>query len=298
MVIFNPEAGLANPDVIQRKINSYLTGYQIPFQMHVTNPQEKISQFVREAGTNGYDLILAAGGDGTVSQVANGIAGSPLPMAILPNGTGNIIAKDLQIPLRLVDALDLVFKLEHKAISLDAMKVHQNFYILIVSAGFSAHIFESMRREEKKRLGIFSYPVRGMMQLAGIQPTRFTLIVDGRKLRFAGSDVLVTNSAIIGWRPLKLDPDARMDDGRLSVCVLRTRNLFDYIHIAWELLAQRQRVARELKIVDVERQVEIHARRKLLVQGDGDVIGKTPVLVEFVPHLIRCIVPMSYDEAS
>ena len=48
MVIFNPEAGLANPDVIQRKINSYLTGYQIPFQMHVTNPQEKISQFVRE----------------------------------------------------------------------------------------------------------------------------------------------------------------------------------------------------------------------------------------------------------
>lgn len=293
LVIVNPEAGASDPAKVLEKIQVALASHRVPFEIYTTSPDTSVPQVIQQAVLDGFDLFIAAGGDGTVSQTASGLAGLQIPMAILPLGTGNIIAKDLHVPLRLSEALDLVFK-PHKLICIDGLKVGSDYFFLNVSFGFSANIFKHVDRREKKRLGIFYYVWKILLQLVGVQPVRFTLIVDGRRISVAASDVMVANTVLIGMHPFALDPDARMDDGKLSACVIRARNVFDYLRIAWNVLMRRTKIAREVQWIDVQQRIEVRSQRVLPVQGDGDIIGVTPVEVEFVPGLVRVIVPLSY----
>ncbi len=294
-VVFNPGAGMSDPNMILRKIQLELEKRKLVYEIHQTSLEDPISNGVRDAIQNGFDLIIAVGGDGTVSRVASSVVGTATPMAIIPTGTGNIIAKDLQIPLRFSEAINLIFSPDRRETKIDVMKVGEEFYILNVSSGFSAYMVDNIDRKVKRRFGMLAYVWKGVLQLVGLQPIRFRLDLDGEPLHFSASDVLITNSAVIGWYPLMLDPEERMDDGRLSMCIMRARNLFDFIKIGINMVLGRQKSIYELAFLEVKRYVKVDANKSLLVQGDGDLIGTTPFVLEFFPNLVKMIVPKDYD---
>jgi diacylglycerol kinase (ATP) len=204
-------------------------------------------------------------------------------------GTGNILARDLGIPLDLDSALQLLCG-PHNTRALDAMQVGEQFYLLSIGVGLSAVIFRDTTTEDKRRLGRFAYLLRGLQALLGFQPRRFTLTVDGKSRRVRAAEVVVANSSTVGGPSIRWGPHVQLDDGVLDVCVVRARAPLDYFAIAWNLLHGQKKDPR-IRFLRAAESIAIGASHPLPVEADGELIGQTPVHIRVVPAAVRVIVP-------
>ena len=159
-VVFNPVAGAEDPDGLYAAIASHLAAEPGSYEIYRTTGNERMLKVVRQALQRGFNLLIAAGGDGTVSAVASGLADTGIPLAILPTGTGNVLARELRIPLALDAALDLITG-AHAIRSIDTMRVGEQHYLLNVSSGLSSLTMRDTGREEKRTLGPW-WPMRGL----------------------------------------------------------------------------------------------------------------------------------------
>jgi diacylglycerol kinase family enzyme len=159
--------------------------------------------------------------------------------------------------------------------------------------GIDALMIRDTRREHKRLFGRIAYLWTAAVHLVGFQPRRFVLTIDGRRAeRTRASQVVVANSGVLGQPPLRWGPDIRPDDGRLDVCIVRARNLVDYLKISWYVVNGQHRRSPNVRYLGVRHSVAIaNRRRKLPVQGDGEIIGTTPVVVEVVPQALAVLVP-------
>ena len=103
---------------------------------------------------------------------------------------------------------------------------------------------------------------------------------------------MLANSGALGTSGLRWGPDVRVDDGRIDVCILRARTLFDYLSVGWNVVRGRHRDERNIQYLTARRAVAIHTEHPIPVQGDGEVIGETPLEVQVVPGALRVVVPV------
>ena len=294
-VVINPVSGTLPPDTVRETIQSTLQAHNVTFEIYETTGNENVRQVVREAVQQGFELFLAAGGDGTVAAVASGLVDTQIPLAVIPAGTWNALARNLDIPLALDQALELVFQ-EHHTRVIDAMQVEDNFYILNITIGLSSRTMRTVTREEKRRFGRLADLWVGVINLLGFQNFRFDVTIDGKQTKFRALEVMVANSKIIGLKGIQLDPDINMDDGKLNVCRLYAGNLIDFFNLAMSILLGKQREDPKVLCLEAMYEVEIHCREKNLpVQGDGDLIGRLPILVKLRPKAIHIVVPTISD---
>lgn len=267
---------------------------EAPYTIHETSPGEAIATLVREAAEQGgYDLIVAGGGDGTVSAVANGLIGLETPLGILPLGTANVLARELGIPIDLMGACQLLAGPHpHSVTAIDAMKVKDQFYFTQVGVGIDAMMIRDTKREAKRRFGRLAYIGTAFTRLLGFQPRRFIIDSDGRTVRLRASQVVVANSGILGQPPFRWGPDIRPDDGRIDVCIIRARSLWNYITLTWHVILGRHKQDTNVRYLTAERHVIITTKNKqpLPVQADGEIIGETPVEVTVAPKALHVIV--------
>jgi YegS/Rv2252/BmrU family lipid kinase len=293
-VVLNPVAGHAQVDVVREALARHLRPAGISYEVYETSGEERIADVLRSALEGEFDAFVAAGGDGTVSGVVDGLVRTGKPLAILPVGTGNALARELGIPLDLDGALRLLAG-EHAVAALDVGQVDDRYFVLNASLGVSASTMNSTRPREKRRLGLLAYLWEGTKVLAGAQPHRFEVEADGQRYRWEASELMVANSGAIGEPMVRWGLDVRLDDGRLDVCVIRARNLLDYLPLAWNVLLGRRRRDRRLRCLRVEQRMSIDAEEALLVQADGEIVGETPVEIEVLPGALQVIVPVSSD---
>jgi diacylglycerol kinase (ATP) len=288
-VVLNPVAGSAEDDAPGR-IEGHFSAYGWQPQIYETSGDEDVGALVREAASRGADLCVGAGGDGTASAVASGLVGTGVPLGILPIGTGNVLAQELGIPEDLDEALALLTG-DHDVDALDMIRVGDRRYVLNVSVGIGSLSMRDTKREWKQRLGMLAYALTTLRILLGYQPRRFDLTIDGQTRRIRASEVMVANSPAVGSPDVRLGTDVHLDDGRLDVCVVRARNVLDYIRVVWDVLLRRQDRSRNVRCIPVQRSVRIEARRTLPVEADGEIIGETPVEATFEPSALKVVVP-------
>jgi diacylglycerol kinase (ATP) len=293
-VVLNPVAGNSDPSLIRNAVERHLGGRGWTYEVYETTGRERVAEIVRAALKRGFEVAIAVGGDGTVSGVAGGLVRTGTPLGIIPVGTGNALARDLGIPLDLEGALGLLVD-EHRmrTIDIDAMQVGDRFLILNLGVGISALAVRGTEHMEKRRLGRIAYVWAGLVEFLGFQPQRFTVVVDGWPRQFRASEVMVLNSGGLGNPYVRWGPQVRLDDGRLDVRIVRARTALDYLRLGWNLLLGQQKKDPSLQNLSAERSVAICADRPLPVQGDGDLIGQTPVQVEVVPRALRVIAPLA-----
>jgi diacylglycerol kinase (ATP) len=289
-VVLNPVAGHSDPEFIRQALDRHLASGNRTYQVYETTGQEQLSKVVRAALDEGFNLFVAAGGDGTVSGVAGGLIHSGTPLGIIPVGTGNALARELDIPLHPEDALKLLIG-EHTLKCIDAMQVKERFFTLIISVGLTSIAIRDTGRESKRRLGRLAYIWTGLRGLLGFQPQRFTIIVDDQRHRVRASELAVVNAGILGGSPFRWGPHIRLDDGQLDIAIVRVRTLFDYFRLAWDVLWNRQKQDPNIRYLQARQTIEINSDRPLVVQGDGEVIGRTPVQVQVVPNAVQVIIP-------
>ena len=290
-VVINPVSGTLQPDVKREKIQSALQAHNVTFEIFETNGRDDIRQVVREAVQHGFGLFLATGGDGTAAAVASGLIDTQIPLAIIPTGTWNALARNLDIPLTIEQALELVFQ-GHRIRVIDVMQVGDNFHILNVSTGVGARTMRESKREEKRRFGRLADLWTALSNLMGFQTYHFDVRIDGKQAKFRALEVMVANSKIIGLKSLQLDPGIRMDDGKLNVCRLYADNLTEFLKLAISIVLGKQRETPNVLCLEAMREVEIRCREKNLpVQGDGDLIGRLPIVVKLRPKALHIVVP-------
>jgi diacylglycerol kinase (ATP) len=286
-IVANPVAGNADTDEVRRLIDQHLP--ESDREIFETTGEEKISEVVAEALERGFDLIVAAGGDGTVSGVAAGLVNQQVPMAILPIGTGNALARELGIPLNLEEAIQLMVG-DFDIREIDGMWVKGWLSVLSVGIGITSMTMQETGREQKRRFGLLAYLWTGLLQLSGLSLNRFELEIDGKIKKVRASEVFISNSRVVGVKPFNLGPDVRPDDGMVAVCAVRARTAWDYLQVVAQL-ATGQRRSKEIDCEGARRSVKVSASRRLPVQADGEVVGSTPVEVHVVPAAVQVLVP-------
>jgi YegS/Rv2252/BmrU family lipid kinase len=289
-VVLNPVAGTSVVDDVRRALEQHFLPGETTYEVYETLKEDAVERIAREAQGRGYEMVVAAGGDGTVSAVAEGLVGTETPLGIIPLGTANVLARELGISVELEGAVQLLAG-EHGVTSIDAMKVGEKHYFTQVGVGIDALMIRDTKREDKRRFGRIAYIWTAMTRLLGFQPRRFLIRADGRQERRRASQIVIANSGVLGQPPFRWGPDIEPDDGRLDVCIVRAQTLLDYLALAWHVVRGQHRRSSNVRYLNARREIVIETRRPLPVQADGEIIGETPVQVQLVPAAVRVIVP-------
>lgn len=232
------------------------------------------------------DLVFAFGGDGTVREVATALAGSMTPLALLPAGTGNLLARNLQIPVGHWDeAIALGFSGSERRIDVGRAEVDRSgedeiprreTFLVMAGLGFDAEIMASVEPGLKKRMGWWAYVVAGARLVRGPQ-TKVTLYLDDEPpVRRRIRTVVVGNCGSLTGG-IQLLPDARPDDGWLDVVAISPRGVVGWAAVTASVVS---RMRRGHPLVERFRcqQVEIRAETPVHMQLDGDPAGRARVL--------------------
>ena len=295
-VVLNPGSGNSRLDEVRGALNCQWAEPPLGYLVHESLPGEDLSRVVRSAVAQGYDLVVAAGGDGTVSAVAQALVGTPARLGILPLGTTNVLARELAIPIDL-DAACRLLNGPTTTLEIDAMRIGDAYYFTQIGIGVDAFMIRDTTAVNKKRFGFLAYLWTAGVQLAGFRPRRFSISADDARERPRASQVLLINSGVLGTSGLSWIADARVDDGRIEVCIVRARTALDYMSVAWNLFRHKHRQERNVQYMSASRAVAVSSDKPLPVQADGEVIGNTPIEVKVVPRALRVVVPVS-PEAS
>lgn len=291
-VVLNPVAGTSDPAVVRREIEDRLAGRK--YEIYETNGQENVRELVRDAVGQGYGMVWAAGGDGTVAAVANGLVGGDIPLGIVPLGSGNVMAKELEIPLDVRDACALLVS-AHRTRVLDVLRVGENHFVLSVSAGISAFMIAETAREQKRRLGQLAYLLNGVRIILSKSLWPFRVSIDGQPIVVRASEVIAANVGAIGYKPIRWGAEVQPDDGKVDICRVRVDSIPRFLSVLNGILFGEQDSLKELSCNSAQKFIEIQSRRRIPVQGDGEDIGFTPVRIEIIPHSLPVIVPLEEE---
>ena len=289
-VVLNPAAGRAQAGSTTKSLQHVAAGHAWRLDVYETSGDESLPELIRGAVDEGADMVVAAGGDGTVSAVVDGLVGTEVPLGLIPSGTGNVLAQELGIPLDVEKACQLLAN-DPATRSIDALQAGDRYFVLSIGAGINAMAIKDTSPTRKRQLGPLAYVWTVFRVLAGLQPHTFTIVADGQKRRVRAADVLLTNIATITG-PLRWGAHIRPDDGQIDICILRARNLLDIVLAVWDAMApSRPRRERNLRYWHARHSILVFAEEPIPVQGDGDPLGVTPIEAQIRPGAIRVLVP-------
>src|SRR4051812_33502501 len=293
LIVFNPIAGQANS--LERDIHAARDvwrehGWQVDLRP-TTGPGDG-TRIAREAAAAGYDVVVAAGGDGTVNEVVNGLAGTQTALAALPVGTVNVWVRELGLPMQPRAAAEALLNAQIRTIDLG--RAGDRYFLLMCGVGFDAAVTAEVGAQEKRRFGVFAYLMRAF-NLAGRfrgVPARITL--DGKVVRGRVLMTVLGNSQLYGG-VVKITARASIDDGLLDVCIIKGNSLWSAPLRALSVITQSYNLDPKIEYHRA-REVKISARRPLPVQVDGDHIGQTPMTFSAVPGALRALLPATVSE--
>ena len=288
ILICNPTAKSMSEAKIERACR-LLEQKDYRVDLLLTKQRGEARHLAKDAAKRAPLVIIAAGGDGTFNEVANGMAGSEIPMAILPLGTTNVLAKELGIPDTVKGALEVALNKTPKSVSLGRIAiVHDSFpvsryFILMAGIGFDGEAVFGINETFKKISGKGAYLYSGVKTLLRFAPDELAVTVNGRK--HTASSVIVGNASKYGGH-FRVTPDVRLIDPVLHVCLFKGKKRIDTFRYILGIVT-----GSHLKFADVEylKATQIQVKGHAHIQLDGDYFGMTPAEISIVPNALRLI---------
>ncbi len=288
-VIINPTAGQEQP--ILGVLNRVFHEAGVVWDVSITNKAGDARRFARAAVAAGVDVVAAYGGDGTVMEVASGLIGSRVPLAVFPGGTANVLSLELGISSDLAEASALVCSEECAVMPIDMGQLGEDHYfILRVGTGLEADMVEGADRELKNRLGTLAYALSALQAIQNPTLSRYRLTIDGLRVESEGISCLICNSGNLGRAGISLSTGVSVRDGLLDVFVLQQANLASLVSLTRDVLTQTKPSTAALQHWQGQ-EITLVAEPNQTVQADGEVLGQTPITAKVLPGAVQVIVP-------
>ncbi len=303
-LILNPAAGPADfhhrVSEGVRSLESH--GWQV--KRMETAARDDATRLARRCAEEGYDVAIAVGGDGTINEVVNGLAGSDTALGVIPAGTANVYAADVGIPIwsplrphAVREAADIIHTGRRHRLDLGLVQLadgQERYFLMWCGIGLDAAITREVRSEDIRRLGYLAWGIASILVALNFMGHRGQVTVDHRKLRRRLLWVVVSNGQLYGrlWR---IAPDAKMDDGQLNVTVFEGYGIFSTVrHILGLTFGFHMRDPHVHRYRCSS--VSVRTRKPLPVHVDAEPVGTTPVRISVVPHAVTVILPSRLPE--
>jgi diacylglycerol kinase family enzyme len=283
LMIVNPYATAVSPHL--RDVVIYALRGRFEIEAVDTEAPGHATELCREAAHEGYDVVVAFGGDGTINEAANGLLGSPTPLCFLPGGSANVFAKMLGIPSDLIDATEHLLAMDEdwRPRKVDLGSVNGRCFTFASGLGLDASVVARVDANPrlKARFGPYYFGAVAVATVAGhylLRPPRMEVQVGERT--FQGVTMVVQNGSSFTYfndRPIDVAEGARLDSGALAACVLHRATPLGLPMIGWRALSARAHVARHRQVTGLSGVTEMTVRtaddRALPLQVDGDYLG-------------------------
>ena len=299
-IVINPVAGVSRPQEIRAAIDRVLGQAGWAPIYYETTGKEDLPAVVRAALTEHHPhLVVAAGGDGTLSAVAAGLAGSDVPLGILPAGSWNALARNLEIPGSHEEAARLWLG-GHDLQPLDGIELNGRLYFLNAGVGVSSRLMSQTPREGKRFLGGLAYIRTLFNELTGLSMRSYRVTIDGKVMKVRAVEVMAVSASLGGVGELRTHRVFHPGDGRVELCAIRAKSFGEGVMVILRFITGRSGKNAGILYQRAEREFSIQTRRRLPVQADGDVVGWTPLEGRVAPQAVRVIVkaglPARLDE--
>jgi diacylglycerol kinase family enzyme len=297
LVVLNPSSGRGEAQEIEAAIEAELTDAGAKrVVVRQTAAIDDATRWAEAAADEGFEAIVAVGGDGTVTAVATGVlrSGRDLPIGIVARGTGNGVAQALRLPTEPLKALRAL-RAGHPVV-FDAIEVlsHDRWSLLFVGAGLDAQINRDADAGQKRRFGFLAYIGAALHNLAGRRNRHVTLTIDGEERDVAAHSVSVINSGVVRLAAIEMGPPSDPQDGRLEVALFRSPHPLAALAQLLRLVGGRPGPAELLHATHVR----VEAHPPLLMHIDGDVVGPTPFEARIRPAAVTFIADADYPASA
>ncbi len=214
--IVNPISGVGKQKKIKRLIKTHLDQKKFDYEIRYTDGPKRAILMSQEAANEGFSIIVAVGGDGSVNEVAQGIIGTNSALAIIPTGSGNGLARSLNIPTDSKKAIQVINKCELKWV--DTVKINENTYLGVAGVGFDAHVSQAFAMAHKR--GFTGYVKAIFQELMTYHPREYELFIDGKREVKQAFLICFANSTQYG-NDVYIAPQAKIDDGYIDISILK-----------------------------------------------------------------------------
>ncbi|AFZ28729.1 hypothetical protein Glo7428_0114 [Gloeocapsa sp. PCC 7428] len=297
-LIFNPVAGQSDSEQDLATIRSMLEP-EFELDIRMTTPEKDADEIAKEAVEQGAQIIIASGGDGTLSAAAEAVVGTGIPLGVISRGTANAFATALGIPATIPAACQTI--LDGKTRVVDAAYCNGRPMVLLAGVGFEAETVERADREAKNRFGMLAYVLAGIQELRNLESFETRIETEDKVITLNAAAVTVANAApptsVLAQGPAEL----LIDDGLLDVTIVAPTNTMSAIAAAYNLLqsAYSGEVANRPDTGFLRaRSIKISTNPPQKVVVDGELVGNTPIDVECVPGGLTIIVPTVPEEGA
>lgn len=290
-LIFNPVAGQSDPDQDLSQITALLEP-EIDLNICFTTPTIDAGELAREAVERGAQIIIASGGDGTLSAAAAAVVGTNIPLGVISRGTANAFASALAIPATIEAACETILGGTTKVV--DAALCNGKPMVLLAGVGFEAEMVDKADRETKNRLGMLAYILAGVQQLQEFETFEARIETEEKVITVTAGAVTIANAApptsVLAQGPAGII----YNDGLLDLTVVAPQTRAGAIASAYHLLqtAMRGDAAERDDIGYLRaKRIKVTTNPPQKVVLDGEIIGTTPIDVECVPGGLTIFVP-------
>ena len=290
-LISNPRTGrYASRRRPIQELASQLETLGVKVDLQLTSRPGEATEIAKRVARNGSSDVIVAGGDGTINEAIQGLAGTDARLAIIPRGTANVLARELGLPLDDEQAIAVAAQGKSRklylGVAIDETTDERRHFVLMAGIGLDASVVGRVQPSLKKRIGKGAFWISGFSHLASWNPSPFTVEIEGRS--YVGTFAAIGKGARYGG-DLLITPGARLDQPEFEVCIIQTTSRLRYLHLLSH--AMRAGMPRDNPEVTFVKATTVLGRGDAPVQVDGELLGQLPMRFEIAPHSLEIIVP-------
>lgn len=292
LLISNPKTGRYGSRRVPaiEEVRAQLKSHGVDVELVVTSGPGDAARIASAAARNGVGTLIVSGGDGTINEALQGLVGTHARLAIIPRGTANVLADELNLPLESTKAAEVIANGKtrriHVGCAIDETTGSKRYFLLMAGIGLDASVVRRVHPGLKKRIGKGAFWFSGLSHLAAWKPVSFRIEVNGEThdATFAS----IGKAASYGGN-LSVTPRAQLHEPHFELCLIESQSRLRYLQLLSH--AMRRGVPSDQEGVRFLQAKRVRATGEAPVQVDGELIGQLPMTFEIAPHSIEVIVP-------
>lgn len=285
LFVVNPFSGVGRHKSIEKHIKKALDHRLFDYAVRYTEAPHHATELAQKAINEKFDIVVAVGGDGTVNEVSKALVGTDVILGIVPSGSGNGLARHLNISVNPKKAIQVINQLNVKKI--DTALANEQFFVNLAGVGFDALVAKKFAGQ--RRRGFFKYFKIAVWEYLRYHPTNFTLIVDGETIKREALFISFANSDQFGYNT-SIAPQAMIDDGFIDMSIVKKIPLWKTFFTATLLYSKQINRSKYVEVLRAKKVEVIQEQTLIHLDGEPIKMGKN-LVVKINPSSLSVLVP-------